>query len=120
MTTAKWNMGGFSDSEKIQRIALGLRLERDFGGVQLEELKNLEEVIFISQTENGLKRKWDLGRNPKLMPVDNDPDAVLSSFARRTFYERMVEGRPKPKDVCHSFEKAPGDKWWFKGKDLAF
>lgn len=48
VTTAKWNMRAFSDFEKIQIVAFGLRFEWDFGGIKLEELKSLREFFFRS------------------------------------------------------------------------
>ncbi|CZR57954.1 uncharacterized protein PAC_07844 [Phialocephala subalpina] len=118
MTTDKRNMGLFSDFEKIQREALGLRSNLlDFGGLKFGELWSLKEVIFISQGNDSSKRKWELGRVPKLVPLDIDPHTAMYSYS---WIQDVWKRRPTPKIGFYGFEKAPGDKWHFKGKDLQF
>ncbi|KUJ15520.1 uncharacterized protein LY89DRAFT_735621 [Mollisia scopiformis] len=115
-----WDEEGFSDFENIRRIGLGSTSSPFYEGPNLEELRGVKEIIMVARMEYGSHRKWDLGRNPKLVRFGiflHDANAVV---AWRRIMDRSPKGRPMANASLECFVKAPGDRWWFKGNGVPF
>lgn len=109
-----WSRPGCSDFENIQRLAISMRLYWSPATTRLEDLKSLEEVLLVCREETGTQRSWDLGRNPRLIPMSEHLYAQLVPTTCRSNLAQAAENGFHARVGLHCFVKAPGDKWWFK------